>query len=44
VVVALPDEELHGLPGRLHRRREVARLALELRRLQRAVGDDDGGR
>jgi hypothetical protein len=32
VVVALADEELHGLAGCLHRRGEVARLALELRR------------
>src|SRR5215470_2739006 len=43
VVVALGDEELYGFACRLHGRREVAGLALELRRLERAVGDDDGG-
>src|SRR6266536_6492 len=34
VVVALADEELHRFAGRLPRRVEVARLALELRRLE----------
>ena len=38
VVVALADQELHRLAGRRHGRGEVARLALELRRLERAVG------
>src|SRR5437867_5147436 len=42
VVVALRDDKLHGLAGGLHRRREIARLALELRRLERAVRDDHG--
>src|SRR6266853_3896744 len=37
VVVALRGEKLHGFPRRLDRSGEVARLALELRRLERPV-------
>src|SRR6266540_7249302 len=40
VVVALADEELHRFAGRLHRRIEVAGLALELGRLAGAVRED----
>src|SRR5258706_8026582 len=41
VVVALADEELDRLARGLDRRGEVARLAPELRRLERAVRDDE---
>jgi hypothetical protein len=34
------DEELHGFASRLQRRSKVTRLALELRRLERSVGDN----
>src|SRR6266508_3517567 len=43
VVVPFADQELHRLAGRRQRGGEVARLALELRRLERAVRDDEGG-
>src|SRR5207247_376823 len=42
VVVPLADEEGRRLAGGPDRGREVARLPLELRRLERALGDDDG--
>src|SRR6266699_770696 len=42
VVVALRDEELCGPADRLDRRGEVARLALELRRLERPVREHYG--
>src|SRR5882672_8509021 len=42
VVVALPDEKLHGFPRSLDRRGEVARLALKFGRLERPVRDDYG--
>ena len=43
VVVALADEELDRFACRLHGRRKVPRLALELGGLQGAVGDNHGG-
>src|SRR3954464_8667326 len=39
VVVAVADEELHRLARGLQRGGEVTRLALELRRLERAIGE-----
>ena len=42
VIVALRRPGADRLAGGLHRGREVARLALELRRLQRAVGTITG--
>src|SRR5262249_58441707 len=41
VVVALADKELDGLAGGFDRRVEVARLALELRRLAGAVSENE---
>src|SRR5262249_34651583 len=41
VVVALADEELDRFAGRLHRRVEVARLALEFRRLAGTMGENE---
>ncbi len=41
VIVALADQELDRLAGGLHGGGEIARLALEFRRLERAVRDDD---
>src|SRR5882672_11856300 len=38
MVVALGDEQLRGLARGFHRGGEIARLALELGRLERAVG------
>src|SRR5258708_6785415 len=43
VIVTLADDQLHGLAGGLERRREVARLALKFRGLQRAVGENQRG-
>src|SRR5712692_3484914 len=43
VVVPFADQEPDRLAGRRQRGGEVARLALELRRLERAVRDDEGG-
>ena len=43
MVVALADQELDRLAGGFERGREVARLALELRRLAGAVADASRG-
>src|ERR1700739_713439 len=40
MIVGLTDDQLRRLAGRLHGGKEFARLALELRRLLRAVGED----
>ena len=41
MIVAFADEEFDGLAGGFHRGGKIARLALEFRRLQRPVGNDD---
>ena len=41
VVAALHHRDRHRLADSFHRRGEVAALALEVGRLERAVGDDD---
>src|SRR5204862_7324601 len=43
VVVAVADEQLRGLAGRLDGGGEIARLALEFRGLERPVGEDQRG-
>src|ERR1700686_907101 len=43
VIVALAHPQLDRLAGRLHGRVEVAGLALELRRLEGAMGEDERG-